>query len=79
VFDPVVDHAVAYSKLSGDLLNDQLLGLLQFCRRDLIATVGFWVIIVLAVLPMSCLSIRVRPLLRQSNGETAIEYPLIMM
>ena len=37
MFDPVVDHAVAYSKLSGDLLNGQLLGLLQFCRRDLMA------------------------------------------
>jgi len=43
------------------------------------ATVGFWVIIVPAVLPMSCLSIRVRPLLRRSNGETAIEYPLTIM
>jgi hypothetical protein len=33
----------------------------------------------LAVLPMSFSSIRLLPLLRRSNGETAIEYPLIMI
>jgi hypothetical protein len=38
---------------------------------------GFWVIIGLAVLHMNFSSIRLLPLLRRSNGETAIEYPLI--
>jgi hypothetical protein len=37
VFDPVVDHAGADSKLSGYVLDGQLLGLLEYCRRDLIA------------------------------------------
>ena len=36
VFDPAVDHTGADSKLSGYLLDGQLLGLLEYCRRDLI-------------------------------------------